>query len=141
VPPTGTCGCVDNLTSTSLGSVDNPLMDELAPDRPLDQKIIQSLNPVDRLLWRRVISRQVAAGPDSFLCRTAKGYGPGYATHTLVARMWLLQASFLLLFMIIAFVVSRGATTVESITFLVLGLSACVIGLVHVMVGISQKQV
>jgi hypothetical protein len=115
-------------------------MDELAPDRPLDEEIIQSLNPVDRLLWRRVISRQVAAGPDSFLCRTTKGYGSSYATHALVARMWLIQAFFLLDFMIVAFVISRGETTVESITLLVLGLSACVIGLVHVIVGISQKQ-
>jgi hypothetical protein len=54
--------------------------------------------------------------------------------------MWLAQAFFLFVFMIVAFVISRGATTVESITLLVLGLSACVIALVHVIVGISQKR-
>jgi hypothetical protein len=115
-------------------------MDELAPDRPLDQMIIESLNPVDRLLWKRVISRQAAAGPDSFLCKTTEGYGSGYAGHTLVARMWLLQAFFLFVFMMIALVISRGAMTVESIAFLVLGLSACVVGLVHVIVAMSQRQ-
>ena len=115
-------------------------MDDQSPDRPLDEQIIQSLNPVDRILWGRVISRQVAAGSESFLCRTIEKYGTGYATQTVIARMWLLQASFLFLFMIIALVISGGATTAESITFLILGLSACVVGLIHVIAGVSQKQ-
>ena len=114
-------------------------MDELAQERHPDQKFLQCLNPVDRLLWRRVIRRQVAAGPDSFLCKTEDGYGTCYAAHAVVARMWLIQGSFCLVFMLVALWISRGAVSPESITFLVLTLSACAIGLVHAAVGISQR--
>ncbi len=121
------------------GSVDSSLMEELASERPLDQKVLQCLNPVDRLLWRRVISRQVAAGPDSFLCKTSERYGACYAAQALVARMWLLQASFCLVFMLFALVISRGQTDVESVVFLILGLSACLIGLIHALAGMRQR--
>lgn len=115
-------------------------MDESAIDSPLDQKILQYLNPVDRLLWRRVVRRQVAAGPDSFLCKTADKYGSGYAAHVLAARMWLLQGFFCLALMLIALLISRGQTDVESVVFLLLGLSACLVGLIHAFAGKSQEE-
>jgi hypothetical protein len=115
-------------------------MEESANGRPLDQKFLECLNPVDRTLWRRVIRRQVAAGPDSFLCKTADKYGTSYAAHVLVARMWLLQGFFCFTFMLFALFFSRGRTDVESVVFLVLGLSACLMGLVHSLVGKSQEE-
>ncbi len=94
-------------------------MEESAIERPLDQEFLRCLNPADRIVWRRVITRQVAAGPDSFLCKTADKYGVCYAAQPVAARMWLLSGFFFLVFLAIALVISRGAMTVEPITFLI----------------------
>src|SRR5665213_3198410 len=115
-------------------------MDELAHEHPLAQEVVESLNPVDRVLWSRVIERQVDAGPDSFLCKTTQGYGYRYAAHAFIARLWLIQAFFFFVFMMIALAISRGSMTVEATAFLVLALSACLISFAHGVVGAMQRQ-